>query len=40
MEKCDIKGCKKNADVFTKTLKFCTHHAVEIGIEGAARLGV
>lgn len=40
MKKCDIKGCKENAVVFTKTLAFCTHHAGEIGIKGAARIGV
>ena len=30
MKKCDIKGCKEKATVFTKTLCFCRKHHKEI----------
>lgn len=26
MKKCDIKGCKKNAEVFMKNVCFCREH--------------
>jgi hypothetical protein len=29
-KKCDIKGCKEKAVVFTKGLAFCANHAKQI----------